>query len=114
MSTPRYVPAEEAVAVVRSGDRVFVHDRQQAKQYSNVLPGTPNVKEEHGAGWWKDPERRGRYPDLGELPVKAGATYAARWDVAHAQAIIAVRSAASTGANRPDYWLVRYRPEVDR
>ena len=59
-------------------------------------------------------ETDGSVHDLGELPVKAGPTYAARWDVAHAQAIVAVRSAASTGANRPDYWLVRYRPEVDR
>jgi dipeptidyl aminopeptidase/acylaminoacyl peptidase len=56
----------------------------------------------------------GNVHDLSELPLRAGPTYAARWDVAHAQAIIAVRSAASTGANRPEYWLVRYRPEADR
>jgi alanine dehydrogenase len=48
-------------------DRVFVHNRRQAKQYNNVLPGTPNVKEEHEEGWWKDPARRERYPDLGDL-----------------------------------------------
>ena len=48
-------------------DRVFVHNRQQAKQYNNVMPGTPNVKAEHEQGWWKDPARSGRYPDLGEL-----------------------------------------------
>jgi ornithine cyclodeaminase/alanine dehydrogenase-like protein (mu-crystallin family) len=48
-------------------DRVFVHNRQQAKQINNVMPGTPNVKEEHEAGWWKEPARSGRYPDLGEL-----------------------------------------------
>ncbi|MCC6179168.1 MAG: hypothetical protein IT305_27995, partial [Chloroflexi bacterium] len=52
--------------------------------------------------------------DLGDLPFKAGPTYAARWDVAHAQAIVAVRGAASTGANKAEYWLVRYRPEADR
>ncbi len=46
-------------------DRVFVHDRKQAKSYTNVMQGTPNVKEEHEGGWWK--ERKGRYPDLGEL-----------------------------------------------
>ena len=46
-------------------DRVFVHDRKQAKSYTNVMADTPNVKEEHGGGWWK--ERKGRYPDLGEL-----------------------------------------------
>ena len=48
-------------------DRVFVHNRQQAKQFNNVMPDTPNVKEEHEEGWWKDPARSGRYPDLGEL-----------------------------------------------
>ena len=48
-------------------DRVFVHNRQQAKQINNVMPGTPNVNEEHEAGWWKEPPRSGRYPDLGEL-----------------------------------------------
>ena len=48
-------------------DRVFVHNRQQAKQFNNVMPGTPNVKDEHEQGWWKEPARSGRYPDLGEL-----------------------------------------------
>jgi ornithine cyclodeaminase/alanine dehydrogenase-like protein (mu-crystallin family) len=51
-------------------DRVFVHDRKQSKSYTNVLPETPNAKEEHEGGWWK--ERSGRYPDLGEL-LSAGA-----------------------------------------
>jgi alanine dehydrogenase len=48
-------------------DRVFVHNRQQAKQFNNVLPGTPNVDQEHEGGWWKDSQRSARYPDLGEL-----------------------------------------------
>jgi alanine dehydrogenase len=48
-------------------DRVFVHDRQQAKQYNNVMAGTPNVNQEHEEGWWKEPARKSRYPDLGEL-----------------------------------------------
>jgi ornithine cyclodeaminase/alanine dehydrogenase-like protein (mu-crystallin family) len=48
-------------------DRVFVHNRQQAKQYDNVLPGTPNVDEGRERGWWTDPARSGRYPDLAEL-----------------------------------------------
>ena len=52
-------------AVLDRCDRVFVHDRKQAKSYTNVMQGTPNVKEEHEGGWWK--ERKGRYPDLGEL-----------------------------------------------
>lgn len=54
-------------AVLDRCDRVFVHDRQQAKQYNNVMPGTPNVKEQHEEGWWKEPARRERYPDLGAL-----------------------------------------------
>lgn len=48
-------------------DRVFVHNRQQAKQFNNVMPGTPNVDEKREQGWWRDPARSGRYPDLGEL-----------------------------------------------
>ena len=52
-------------AVLDRCERVFVHDRKQEKGFTNVLPGTPNAKEEHAGGWWK--ERRGRYPDLGEL-----------------------------------------------
>ncbi|MGH8668667.1 MAG: ornithine cyclodeaminase family protein [Burkholderiales bacterium] len=54
-------------AVLDRCDRVFVHDRQQAKQYNNVLAGTPHVKQEHEEGWWQEPARKGRYPDLGEL-----------------------------------------------
>jgi ornithine cyclodeaminase/alanine dehydrogenase-like protein (mu-crystallin family) len=48
-------------------DRVFVHNRQQAKQFNNVMPGTPNVRTQHADGWSKEPARTGRYPDLGEL-----------------------------------------------
>jgi alanine dehydrogenase len=46
-------------------DRIFVHNRQQAKQINNVMPGTPNAKKQHEEGWWKDPARS--YSDLGEL-----------------------------------------------
>jgi alanine dehydrogenase len=48
-------------------DRVLVHNRQQLKQFNNVMPGTPNVDESREQGWWKEPARSGRYPDLGEL-----------------------------------------------
>ena len=51
--------------VLRRCQRVFVHTRQQAKQLSNVMPGTPNVRKENDEGWWKDPAHS--YPDLGEL-----------------------------------------------
>jgi ornithine cyclodeaminase/alanine dehydrogenase-like protein (mu-crystallin family) len=48
-------------------DRVFVHDRRQAKQHSNVMQEMPQVKQEHEGSWWKELARSGRYPDLGEL-----------------------------------------------
>lgn len=48
-------------------DRVFVHDRKQGKHLSNVMPGTPNLSRERELGWWTEPARSGRYPDLGEL-----------------------------------------------
>ena len=51
--------------VLRRCQRVFVHTRQQAKQISNVMPGTPNVRKENDEGWWKDPAHS--YPDLGDL-----------------------------------------------
>jgi ornithine cyclodeaminase/alanine dehydrogenase-like protein (mu-crystallin family) len=47
-------------------DRVFVHNGEQAKQYNNVMPGTPNVDESREEGWWRDPAHGG-YPDLGDL-----------------------------------------------
>lgn len=46
-------------------DRVVVHNAKQAKQYNNVLPGTPNAKPEKEEGWWTDPAVR--YPDLGDM-----------------------------------------------
>jgi alanine dehydrogenase len=48
-------------------DRVLVHDRRHAKQYNNVMPGTPNVDEKREQGWWKDPKHINRYPDLGDV-----------------------------------------------
>lgn len=47
--------------------------------------------------------------DLGELPLKPGSTYAARWDARHAQALVAVRGSSGLDGGRPEYWLVRYR-----
>jgi Tol biopolymer transport system component len=52
--------------------------------------------------------------ELGPLPVEAAPTYAVRWDVAHAQAIVAVRRAGTVGASGPSYWLVRFHAEADR
>jgi ornithine cyclodeaminase/alanine dehydrogenase-like protein (mu-crystallin family) len=53
--------------VLERCDRVFVHDRRQAKQLNNVMAGTPNAPAEKESGWWYDPRHTGRYPDLGEL-----------------------------------------------
>src|SRR5262245_37505583 len=62
------IKAQEIDGEVIDGcDRVFVHNRKQAKQFNNVMPGTPNVKTEHEQGWWKDAKYADRYPDLGEL-----------------------------------------------
>lgn len=54
----------------------------------------------------------GEFQDVAELPPRLGSTFAARWDVAHAQALIATRGSGSLGSGQPDYWLVRFRPEV--
>ncbi len=48
---------------------------------------------------------------LSTLPIDPGAGYAARWDLAHAQALIAIRNSSPIGGPRTDYWLVRFRPE---
>lgn len=53
--------------VLERCDRVFVHDRRQAKQLNNVMAGTPNAPAEKESGWWHDPRYAGQYPDLGEL-----------------------------------------------
>ena len=54
--------------VLDACDRVFVHTARQAKQMDNILPGTPNVSEEHKRGWWNEPGRStASYPDLGQL-----------------------------------------------
>ncbi len=53
--------------VLERCDRVFVHDRSQAKQTNNVMQGTPNAPAEKESGWWYDPRYTGKYPDLGEL-----------------------------------------------
>lgn len=55
----------------------------------------------------------GREPrDVAQLPIRAGSAFAARWDTAHAQTLVAVPDAASLGSSQPEYWLVRFRPEV--
>ncbi len=55
----------------------------------------------------------GREPRaVAQLPIRAGSAFAARWDTAHAQALVAVPDAASLGSSQPEYWLVRFRPEV--
>jgi dipeptidyl aminopeptidase/acylaminoacyl peptidase len=55
----------------------------------------------------------GREPrEVAQLPIRAGSAFAARWDTAHAQTLVAVPDAASLGSSQPEYWLVRFRPEM--
>jgi hypothetical protein len=57
---------------------------------------------------------KGPARDLAELPLKTSSSFAARWDAAHAQALIAIRGAAGLEADRPEYWLLQFRPEAGR
>lgn len=52
--------------------------------------------------------------DLAEVPVRIGSAFAARWDVAHAQLLVATNGSAASGTSQPEYWLVRFRPEGGR
>ncbi len=56
----------------------------------------------------------GETKDVAELPLKPTSSYAARWDAAHAQLLIAVRGSAGTGTSQTDYFLVQFRPGVSR
>lgn len=54
--------------VARGADRTVVHVKQQAKQMDNIMPGTPNVPDEHAQGWWnQDGLRWSDFPDLPDL-----------------------------------------------
>jgi hypothetical protein len=59
-----------------------------------------------------DPDGAAR--DVGEVGLTPSAVYVARWDTAHAQALIATRASASLGAIRPEFWLARFGEEVGR
>ena len=59
-----------------------------------------------------EPDGEGR--DLAELSLPPAVTFTVRWDVAHAQAIVALPGPASPAMNAPTYWRVRFRPEVGR
>src|SRR5262249_17320658 len=48
----------------------------------------------------------GESRDQSPLLLEAASTFAARWDLAHAQAIVAVRSTSGFGASQTDYWRV--------
>jgi alanine dehydrogenase len=115
------IKSQEVDGEVLDGcDRVFVHTARQAKQMDNVLPGTPNVSEEHKRGWWNDPARpAASYPDLGQL-VAGSAPGRARDDeitcfannvgmglqFAAAGALVLERAKASgVGHELPDDWF---------
>jgi len=59
-----------------------------------------------------DPQGESR--DAEPLPLEAANTFAARWDLAHAQAIVAVRSTNGFGGSQTDHWLVRFREGAAR
>jgi dipeptidyl aminopeptidase/acylaminoacyl peptidase len=59
-----------------------------------------------------DPD--GETRDQSPLPLEPANTFAARWDLASAQAIVVVRSTNAFGASQTDYWRVRFRAEVER
>jgi dipeptidyl aminopeptidase/acylaminoacyl peptidase len=50
--------------------------------------------------------------DVGAIGLTPSSVYAARWDTAHAQALVAMRPSASLGATRPEFWLVRFGEET--
>jgi hypothetical protein len=54
----------------------------------------------------------GETRDQGPLPLRPAGGFAARWDAAHAQAVVAARGTAGADAARPEYWWLRFRPQV--
>jgi hypothetical protein len=84
--TPTWANERQVVAVVRSDNRLLVRRFDE----------------------------RGDATDLSELPLKAGTGLALRWDLGHAQAVMAVRGGTGFETGRLDYWLVRFRREGDR
>ena len=59
-------------------------------------------------------DQDGETRDQSPLPLEPANTFAARWDVASAQAIVVIRSTNAFGASQTDYWRVRFRGEVER
>lgn len=55
----------------------------------------------------------GRARDLGTVPlsVPSGSHFGVRWDVRHAQAIVAVAGMSGLGSSTPTYWLVQFAGE---
>jgi len=106
--------------VLERADVVFVHTAQQAKQMDNILPGTPNVSQEHTKGWWNSPGRStASYPDLGKLvaglaPARTNAEQSTLFvnnvgiglQFAAAGALVLERArAAGAGHELPDDWF---------
>jgi len=59
-----------------------------------------------------DPD--GQSHDLSVLPLPSGADVAARWDVAHRQAIITIPDSNGLSTTRLRYWLVRFQEGGDQ
>ena len=55
--------------------------------------------------------RRRLAREVARLPLRAAGAFAAAWDVAHGQALVAV-AAGPLDAGRPEHWLVRFTEAV--
>ncbi|MCL5107372.1 MAG: PEGA domain-containing protein [Chloroflexi bacterium] len=56
----------------------------------------------------------GQAEDSAELDLRVGRSFAARWDMAHAQALVAHRDPSGVGSARSEFWLLRFGQEESR
>jgi len=54
-------------------------------------------------------ESKGATGDMLTLPIDAGSSYAARWDLDHSQALVARKTSASPSGPRTEFWLVSFQ-----
>ncbi len=54
-------------AVLDRCERIAVHNKMQIKEEQHVLPGTPNVPDEHLQGWWTKSDRSTSLVQLTDL-----------------------------------------------
>jgi ornithine cyclodeaminase/alanine dehydrogenase-like protein (mu-crystallin family) len=54
-------------AILDRCQRIAVHNKMQIKETQNILPGTPNVPQEHRQGWWTKSDRWTSFAQLSDL-----------------------------------------------